>query len=176
VQPHVFGYPTVVGIEVLVVPLEPAAGCSLSVLPVVVDPHGDHVFPVEVEVRGEVEAYGHDTVLVQSYVFAVEVEIGALPHTLELDEYLLPFGRFRQFEVFPVPCDGVGHFFYGYFECFVFVEGSRESDFFPILIGKSYFFGPVHIAYMQKPLRIEVILFPHTATHRQGERQAENNE
>ena len=92
-QPHVFGNTTVVGVEVLVVPLEGTARRTLFVAPVVVDPHGDDVVAPVIDIWGEVEAYGGNAVFVQTEMLSVEIEIGALTHPFELDEYFFSFGR-----------------------------------------------------------------------------------
>ena len=97
----------------------------------------------------------------QADVLAVDVEIGGLSYSLELDEYFLPFATGRQPEVFAIPYDGVCQFVDAVPECFVFIEGMGKGDLFPVAVGKLLLFGSGGIAYRKQPVRIEIVLLPH---------------
>ena len=148
VQPHVFGQSAVVGIEVAVAPLVFGVGGPFAVVPIVVGAYGHHIFATIIDIRCQVEAYGHGTILVQTQVVSVQVEIGTLAHALELDEHFLVFGGLGQTEVLAVPGDGVGQVFDVNLEHLVFVVCTGQGHFFPISIGKIGFLGSFQVAYM----------------------------
>ena len=164
-QPHILGYTPVIGIEVTVAPLVLGVGSPFFVKPVIVYPNGHHIFPTVLDVGSQVETYGHGTVFMQTQVLAVDVEIGPLTYTFKFHKHLLAFGLCRQAEVLAIPHDGIRQVVDIQFECFVFIERARESDFFPIGIGIFRFFSLGHIAYIKQPIRIEIIFVADISLH-----------
>jgi len=135
VQPHRPVDSAVVHIEVVVVPLEAAAGGALLVLPVIVDPHGDDVLERGgLEQLGGVDAEGRGAVLVAAGPHAVDVNVAGLAHALEVDDRPAAHGRTRacgQHEALAVPGDAGRVLVDVAREGLVLVEGAGQGDRLP---------------------------------------------
>ena len=88
VQIHVLGYAAIVGIKVTVVPLVTTVVLARAVGPAVIATYGNGVAAF-LDVRGEVETTGHHAILAKAQVMPIQIKVGALAHTFELDKHLL---------------------------------------------------------------------------------------
>jgi len=158
VEPDVLVDAPVVGVEVPVRPLIPLVRGLLAVVPGVVDPDCQDVLlgPGPDRVR-DVEAEGHDPVLMASQVAAVEVELARLAHALELQEDLAGRGIGRQPEVLAVPGHARGELGDGDLEGRVLVPGVGQCHDLPpgvVEVGRR---GPIGVSDPDPPAWIEVV-------------------
>ena len=132
VEPDRLRDAAVVGVEVAIAPLIFGVGGLLAVVPGVVGLDGEDVDRGRgFQVRGEVEAEGHNAVLVAADEGAVEVHLAGLADTFELDEdFALQRGG-RDGEVFAVPGDAGGEVVDGDLEGGVLVPGVGRGDVLP---------------------------------------------
>src|SRR5262245_51689715 len=72
--------------------------------PAIVDANRENVVGIpEVDLPGDVDAAGRDTVCVGSNLCSIDIESGALPNPLELDDQLVAGERRRNLEMLSVP-------------------------------------------------------------------------
>ena len=84
-QIHILRDTTIVGIEVTVVPLIAAVMLARAILPTVITADCNHVLTFY-NIRCQVEATCHNTILAKSEMMTIEIEISSLAYAFELDE------------------------------------------------------------------------------------------
>ena len=148
---------SIVGVEVAVVPLVAAVVAARTVRPAVVAPHGQHVV-ARLDVGRQVEAAGHDAILAHAQVVAVEVEVGTLTDSLELDEVFR--GEWRGVCVYgkrlAIPADGIGEVYDILLISLVAVEGIGQGDALPPTVVVAGLSGLLHVSNLQVPVGIKV--------------------
>ena len=132
-------------------------GSTFTVFPTIVDPHGQHVVALAVDVGREVKSHGHHSILMVSEVMPVEVEVGSMAHTLELHEHLAAALLLGQAEVLAVPHHGVGKLVDGQAVSLILVEGARQRDGLPPFLGVFRRFGSGVVAYAVSPIQGKVV-------------------
>ena len=125
VQPYIFRYPTIIGIEVPVVPLILGIRSPFFVIPVIVNADGDYIFLSIFYMRCQVETDGHNSVLVEADVFAIDIEISTLTYTFKFDKDFFLVIVCGEAKMFPIPYDGICQLFDAQSESFVFIESIR---------------------------------------------------
>ena len=128
VQPYVAAQSAVVGVEVLVVPLESRARLLLPIVPAVVGEHLEMVFAFIFYIRCQVETERRDAVFVQSDIVAVEPHTGRLADTFKLDEHALSLCLRRQGERLGVAHRVGGHLGVVHAKGRVLVPGTGQGD------------------------------------------------
>ena len=119
-QKNIFGYATIVGIKVAIVPLVAALVLSRTVGPTVVTAYCYHVLSL-FYIRCKVESASHHTILAESQMMSVDIEIGSLTYTLEFYKHFL-VGNILKLERFAIPGDGICQVYDIFSESFVAVE------------------------------------------------------
>ena len=171
-QTHVLGQAAVVGVEILVVPLQTAVILPIAVVPTVVGPDRHHILALMHECR-DVQSTGHHAVLVLSCQLSIHPHIGPLTEALELEEHL-PRTHALQAEAFAIPSDigrqrrditGEG---------LMPIERPRQGHRLPrgIIIIDSLCRGV--IAHMQTPVAIEVLGYAFASRHANGQHQQQS--
>ena len=84
-QINILGDAPVVGVEVLVVPLVTAVVTARTVCPTIIAAHGNDILAF-FDIRCQVKSECHHTILAETNVMSVQIDVSALTHTLELDE------------------------------------------------------------------------------------------
>jgi hypothetical protein len=95
----------------------------------------------------------------QTYIFAVQVNIGSLTYPFKFDKNFLPFFRNRYFEMLTIPNNGIGQLSYMHTKSFVFVESMRQCNSFPFTIIEYRVFGTFCIANKKFPPHIKIKSF-----------------
>ena len=156
VEEHILWNTAIVGIEVLVVPLETLTAGALTIVPGVIHTYGYDVFTFY-NIRCQVESACHHTILGISHFLAIEPDVGTIAHALELDE-ILAVAHFLDMEVLAIPHDGVAEVFDGNLERFFLVEGTRQRNLFPTGILVVCLFCSREVAHLEQPSSIEIEL------------------
>ena len=153
-QPHVLGYSTIVGVEILVIPLIALSGGTLAVVPAVVGADGNDVSAFT-DIWREVETTGHNAILGDAQLMAVEPEVGSETDALKLDEEFSSL-YIADGEVLTVPDDGICEIFDTHAESLIFVESAGQCHRFPacVVVGCTLAIG--HITDVHEPPAIEV--------------------
>ena len=107
----------------------------------------------------QVEPYRHNTIFVSAQIMSVEIEVSALAYSFKFDEYFLITFQFRNPEILAIPYHCICQLFDGKFECFVFIEGMRQSHLFPFTVVEFCVFGFRKVSYPQLPFAVEIVFF-----------------
>ena len=156
VEEHILRNTAIVGIEVLVVPLEALTAGAFTIAPGVIYTYGDDVLTL-FNIRCQVETACHHTILGISHFLAVEPDVGTEAHALELDE-ILAVAHFLDLEVLAIPHDGVAEVFNGNLECLFLVESTRQRNLFPTGIRVVCLFCSLEVAHLEQPSSIKIEL------------------
>ena len=155
VQEHVLGYAAIVGIKVTVVPLVTTVVLARTVGPAVIATYGNGVAAF-LDVRSEIETTGHHAILAKTKMLSVQIKIGALAHTFELNKHFL-VGNIRQLESFAIPTDGVGQVHNVFLKGLIAIKSIGQGNPCPTCIVE---IGPrclLHIANSQSPTAVEIL-------------------
>ena len=156
VEEHILWNTAIVGIEVLVVPLETLTAGALTIVPGVIHTYGYDVFTFY-NIRCQVESACHHTILGISHFLAIEPDVGTEAHALKLDE-ILAVAHFLDMEVLAIPHDGVAEVFDRNLERFFLVKGTRQRNLFPTGILVVCLFCSREVAHLEQPSSIEIEL------------------
>ena len=152
VQPDVLRQASEVGVEVRVVPLETRARGTFLVTPVVVGAHLQDVLARVINIWCQVEAEGHDAVLVQTQAMSVDPHFRGLACAFQFQQDVLARIRCRQRERLPVPDFGIGMLPDLDHEGIVFVPRVGQGD--RLCLGLRIRVG---VGERDAPFRIEVV-------------------
>ena len=156
VEEHVLRNTAIVGIEVLVVPLEALTAGAFTIAPGVIHAYGDDVLALY-NIRCKVETACHYTILGISHFLAIEPDVGTEAHAFELNE-ILAVAHFLDMEVLAIPHDGVAVVFDGNLERLFLVEGTRQRNLFPTGIWVVCLFCSLEVAHLEQPSSIKIEL------------------
>ena len=170
-QPYIFRYSSIIGIEISIIPLEQTSSRTLLIPPVIVCSESNHILSTKIQKRSQIKAYRHHPIFMQSYMLAVQIEIRRLPYSLKLNKDLLPFCSLREPEMFSIPGYSIRHSPYMYFKCLIFIKSPGQSNFFPVFIGKIRSFRPRRISDIKQPSRVEIIFLTVIALSGYGKKQ-----
>jgi hypothetical protein len=156
VQPDILGDPAIIDVEIVVVPLEAAAGRALLVLPVIVDADRDEVLAGP-ERRGDIGTERHRAVLGERYRLAIDPDLRRLTHAFELEEGAGTGPLRGKRDVLAVPDDAGREILDVTRECLLLVEGVRKRDIVPAAIVEAGLLGARLLTGRRPPAGIEVV-------------------
>ena len=82
--------------------------------------------------------------------------------------YMYGYFSIYNAETFTIPHHRVCQLFDRNFECFIFIEGMRQSDLFPLAVIECCIFGFRKISCLQFPFAVEIVLFTFTCLSLDG--------
>ena len=178
---HMQPYPpvdaAVVWIEVVRVPLVPdgytvgairilrigGTECTLLISGRIVDLHCKYILlRPEVKCASDVDSVRVDSVLIQTNLLAIQINVACLTHTLKLDEDLLPGQLRRELKVLPVPRESfvrtavAASMRNNHAERIDVIEAVRSRHRGPLRIVECRGFGTIRILTKELPVIVEV--------------------